>query len=666
MSTHHDDTGLKMDFDPNQTLGWTARYHKDVIVVPWGENDPGPNKRAAGLFDASGFLIEAGHCQGPSVPIQTVEPLPPDAPERTLRLEGKWLFGGLLYGDFDNFLVESTGRLWAVDELQDLTGILYFPLQRLHRERRHIRHILPLLGAMGLGHLDVRAPQIPTLVDQLAVPPTGFGRGELSAGRPEYRAWINVAFGRPADPQDAEDLYIPNPSPPPGSAQDMLADQLEHLMVSEGYRVFRPAEHPHEVQIAEVKAARRIVGSDFAALRMAAMAVPTSAQVALLEDGAARDIQDLQRQLKAFAGIEPVRVLTQPQSDQTDANAALSAAARLTAVGETLADHGFISSRESWTATLEALPALDRDDDRAVSAETTPQSSPGITSGKAFACALTHVRHESFFLEKWIEHYGKIVGRENLYVVIDGDDWEPDVDLTGIHTEVLLGAPRQRISSDRFMAAQMSSRANQLRRSYHYVIRGDCDEYVVVDPASGLDWGDALGELGDDGYVFALGIDVVQSQAETDPVNRALPILDQRRFGFVADRYSKPFVISRWLNWAGGAHRLLNRPVKLSNHFVLFHMALSDQSIAEERLNARGGTEQHRSFVQHQMERLHAIAGGALAQPIDFVEASRIAHAEFPFEEDGSPAKRPRASRDPRGAEQGLPVIIPDRFKGLV
>ena len=33
---------------------------------------------------------------------------------------------------------------------------------------------------------------------------------------------------------------------------------------------------------------------------------------------------------------------------------------------------------------------------------------------KQFACALTHVRHESFFLERWIAYYGAIVGRENL------------------------------------------------------------------------------------------------------------------------------------------------------------------------------------------------------------------------------------------------------------
>ena len=286
---------------------------------------------------------------------------------------------------------------------------------------------------------------------------------------------------------------------------------------------------------------------------------------------------------------------------------------------------------------------------------------------KDFACALTHVRHEGYFLEKWIAHYGAIVGRENLHVVIDGDDWEPAVDLTGIKTEILLDAPRRRIQNDRFMAKEMSGRANALRKSYEHVIRGDCDEYVVIDPSAGLDWPEALQELGEDGYIFALGIDVVQAAEETGVLKRRKPILGQRCFGYVADTYTKPFVISRWNNWAGGAHRLLNRPVRMSRHFVLFHMALADQGLAEDRLAARGGASQHPSFVGHQTDRINTIGGAELTQNrLDYAEACAIAHAQFPFEPDGSPAKRPRRSSDPRAGERGLPVRIPERFFGLV
>ena len=284
---------------------------------------------------------------------------------------------------------------------------------------------------------------------------------------------------------------------------------------------------------------------------------------------------------------------------------------------------------------------------------------------KIFACALTHVRHESFFLEKWIAYYGAIVGRENLFVVIDGTDWPVEVDLAGINVSTLLDAPRQRIRNDRFMAKEMSSKANGLRKRYEFVIRGDVDEYVVIDPASGLDWPTAMQELGEEGYIFALGVDMVQSEEEGAPLDRAAPILGQRTFGFVSDRYSKPFVISRWNNWAGGAHRLLNRDVKLSQHFVLFHMALADKGIAAERMAARGGAQQHSSFVDHQQLRLDAIEQTA-PHLFDFAEACAIGQREFVLEADGTPASRPRAAAVDGVDERGRYVRVPDRFAGLV
>ncbi|GAB5448371.1 glycosyltransferase family protein [Gymnodinialimonas sp.] len=282
-------------------------------------------------------------------------------------------------------------------------------------------------------------------------------------------------------------------------------------------------------------------------------------------------------------------------------------------------------------------------------------------------CAVTHVRHEHFFLEKWIAHYAPIVGgREHLYVVMDGDDWEPQVDLTGVNAEVVLEAPRRRIKNDRFMASHMSKFSNQLRKRYENVVRCDVDEYVLIDPASNLDWETALAtEQVEAGYIFALGCDVVQGPDETTPVDRAQPILGQRRAGYIADRYTKPFVISRWNNWAGGAHRLLNRPVVISPHFYMFHLALADAGIVQERMEARGGTTQHRSFVGHQTDRIAAIEDTATAEPIDWEEARAIGMAEFPIEpKDGGPAKRPRPSRDPRNMEHGLPVRIPERFFG--
>ena len=285
---------------------------------------------------------------------------------------------------------------------------------------------------------------------------------------------------------------------------------------------------------------------------------------------------------------------------------------------------------------------------------------------KQFACALTHVRHESFFLERWIAYYGAIVGRENLYVVIDGDDWVVDVDLDGITVETVTEAPRRRIQNDRWIAKEMSSRANALRKNYEFVIRGDVDEYVAIDPASGLNWPQALAELGDAGYIYALGVDMVQDDSEPTPIDRKAPILGQRMHGFVSDRYSKPFVISRWNNWTGGAHRLINREVKLSQHFVLFHMALADKSVAQERMAARGGTTQHASFVEHQQARLDTIDETPQLHRFEFAEACAIGQAQFVKEADGSPATRPRAATVEGADARGPYVTLPERFAGLL
>lgn len=287
--------------------------------------------------------------------------------------------------------------------------------------------------------------------------------------------------------------------------------------------------------------------------------------------------------------------------------------------------------------------------------------------GKALVGAMTHVRHEHFFLEKWIAHYGAIVGRENLFVVIDGDDWEPQVDLTGIRTEVLLDAPRERGENDSFMARKMSSRANDmLRERCRYVMRMDVDEYVVVDPATGLDWEGALAEVDEAGYLFATGVDIIQSGPETSPLAPGAPILSQRRHGYVCPPYSKPFVISRPANWANGGHRLLNLPVKMSGNFILFHLALADAQVAEDRIMARGGRDQHRSMRKHQFGRLRMIGEIDPATTLPFEEAREIALAEFPVDKQGRPAARPKPPRHDAAEARGFPVIVPDRFAGLL
>ena len=37
-------------------------------------------------------------------------------------------------------------------------------------------------------------------------------------------------------------------------------------------------------------------------------------------------------------------------------------------------------------------------------------------------CDITMARNDAFFLEHWIAYYGAILGKENLYIYLDGTD----------------------------------------------------------------------------------------------------------------------------------------------------------------------------------------------------------------------------------------------------
>lgn len=160
----------------------------------------------------------------------------------------------------------------------------------------------------------------------------------------------------------------------------------------------------------------------------------------------------------------------------------------------------------------------------------------------------------------WLKYYGAQFGRENLFVVLDGDEWEPNVDLTAVTVTMVKDAPRQRVRNDRFMAKTVSGRAHELVNDYHYIVRSDIDEFVCIDPNSGLNWETAMEEIDYWGYTYSMGMDVVHNRAlETDPLDLNQPILSQRQFAVVDHNYSKPncskaihassLIWARWYSW---------------------------------------------------------------------------------------------------------------------
>lgn len=299
-----------LNFSPDRAIEWTPEWHHDVTLVPWSAEGDKKARRAAGLFDADGQFMPQGHCWRYDHSPITIEPVPPTDMDTPERLEGRWLFGGLFYGHFGHFLCESTARLWALEHLGPIAGIVFYPKQQLTHERRQYRHQLPFFATMGLTEDKVRfrVPQKPVIIEELAVPEPGFGISRMIEARPNYRTYMSATLGRDIAPDGAKDLYISRSRLPSKRGSVLLEEMIETRMEKAGYTVFHPQLHDITQQIAAYKAARRIVSLDASSLHLAAMLVSPDTKVAIINRGPSNNIQDYVAQFTRWQGKAPTQI----------------------------------------------------------------------------------------------------------------------------------------------------------------------------------------------------------------------------------------------------------------------------------------------------------------------------------------------------------------------
>ncbi len=295
----------------------------------------------------------------------TVPPEPVEG-EPEERLPGRWLFGGMLYGHFGHFLCESTARLWALDLRDDYDGILYFPKPQLTWERRLTRGSRGFFECIGAGHLDIRAPQRPVRVESLDCPEQGFGVSEMTAGRPEYRAFMRARLTAATPASGPERLYISRSRLNAKRGVSLHEEDLANHLEKHGYEVFHPQEHPLAEQIARYRAARAIVALDGSALHLAAMVVEPDCKVAILNRAPSTNINDYVRQFRAFARIDPLCIEAVDGFFSIAGRRIIKREVYSTfdfpTISRALTQHGFLAQDADWDAVDPAVAEARRRD----------------------------------------------------------------------------------------------------------------------------------------------------------------------------------------------------------------------------------------------------------------------------------------------------------------
>lgn len=193
--------------------------------------------------------------------------------------------------------------------------------------------------------------------------------------------------------------------------------------------------------------------------------------------------------------------------------------------------------------------------------------------------ALTMVRDERVMLPRWVAHYGRECGEDNLFVI---DDNSTDGSTDDLPCSVI------KIPSwgdKHFESTRMrlvSNIAAGLLAAYDAVLFADADEFLVADPERHDGLVDLLGSRPGRDVLAAQGLNVLHAPGEPtlDPTR---PVLDQRAWAKFVPLMCKPAIKRVAAPWVAGSHGL-TQPFEIDPDLYLFHLKF----VEREHLRAIG------------------------------------------------------------------------------
>ena len=287
---------------PHALGGWSGSLSvvKDALI---NHVNQGYLVHPSGIFDATGAYLHQGvHWRGRALMT------PPPFPEAVEDLPGRWLWAGVRMDHFGHFIMESLGRLWALDR-EKVDGILFIPEGGFRPEAT------PELASWQRLFLQLLQVDLPvklltraTRVAELVVPGQGFGIGPLIGGTAEFRAFVQGRFAKDIAPAGAERLYLSRSRLQADLGGIIRETQLEQDLATQGYQVFHPQDHGLEAQIAAYKAASHVVSLDGSALHLFALVARADQRVAVIKRRPGSAPQGIVDHLTGFTGTKPLVV----------------------------------------------------------------------------------------------------------------------------------------------------------------------------------------------------------------------------------------------------------------------------------------------------------------------------------------------------------------------
>lgn len=271
--------------------------------------------------------------------------------------------------------------------------------------------------------------------------------------------------------------------------------------------------------------------------------------------------------------------------------------------------------------------------------------------------ALTMVRNDDFFLQKWVEYYGRELGKENLYIYYDGEDQAIGDFCQGANAFLHPRIGSEVVAADKGRVKFHSEKATELfAKGYDLVIGVDADEYIVVDPKLGVSLREFLSSQDIDVSLSPLGLDFGQKLGEESDLSFEQTFLSQRRYAQIGTRYTKSSVIAQACQWGSGFHRVKGHNFHIAKDLYLLHFGYADKKILEQRL----GVRDEQGWEKHIYKRSRTIRFVTEKKARNFDRWTRWARTIQTW------CRPPYALNKPAMFELRIVVKIPERFSNIL
>jgi hypothetical protein len=204
----------------------------------------------------------------------------PDVPEPAQVVDRPALFCGLVLEQFGHVLLNSLGRLWAIDALPKDVLLVFYP-KRSDDVRRypHLKTVLTLLGIQN----DFVIVSSSYRFKNLWVASDIFGERYGGCGTEEFYEWIDSRFKNAPKIEKNRSIYVSRSKLGSQMGRYANEDWFETKLEKKGYEVFYPEQHDLDVQVNTYQKAENLIFAESSAVHLFSMVRRSQQNLALIQ-----------------------------------------------------------------------------------------------------------------------------------------------------------------------------------------------------------------------------------------------------------------------------------------------------------------------------------------------------------------------------------------------